>query len=158
MSAVNNTFKMEQDHKTITEAKSGEYMPLSYAGFSRKLLLRRLIQQLGMSEEDANMRSRLIRLLWFMRMMGWEWVNMEDLRRVGAGLTRHYKYMLPDGVKTGVLESVNAGNCIRYRATELGRAYLLQAEALVAGEILKSAEKCRKWAELREKRRLKGLK
>lgn len=146
---------MEQEGKLITQRAYPTAWPLSMVAHSRLVIIKRLVQRNGLTYPEANMKARLIRILFYMREMGDQWVSVTDLVKVGAGKNRDYRYMMPDGVKCGIWEEMLVSEKRhKYRITEFGKQYLADSEALILEEMENSLKKIRGWKAMKSRSKL----
>lgn len=146
---------MDQNTISITGCDYGTAWPLTLVANSRLVMMRLLIKRNGLAYPDANMKSRVIRVLWYMREMGDEWVSVADLMKVGAGRSRHYRFTMPDGVKCGVWDVMEVGETrVKYRINDFGRRYLADSEAMIFEEMQRALKKVNGWKE--RKMRVRG--
>lgn len=133
-----------------TTVQSGNFgdcgtLPMAFAGYSMRVMIAVIARRLNVPFWSGKSSSRVIRVLWFMRMAGNGWMSQNDLADLGAGHWSRLRWIIPDGIKDGLIEQMQVGHWVKFRPTEAGKAFLIAADAYVNEEHQRSLEKVKAW-------------
>lgn len=155
-----NSVSKTVDNNQSTIVQPGHFgaaggYPMAFAGYSMNVLIGVIAKRLNIPFWTSKSSARVVRVLWFMRMMGDGWVSQSELADIGAGRWQTLRWTIPDGVKDGLIEEMQVDRLIKFKPTEAGKAFIIEADRYVIEEHQRSLSKIEAWKQRKRKRLMK---